>query len=135
MLCRLTETFSQMVRRQSHALQEAQQLRGGFLEAARNGTAMAAAHRRMRQLRMPVSWQPLQPHGAPGPSSDSASPSICTNLHGVLRAPRGDGTETLLLITPLGGAEADGTDALGTCWHPHNWLAPLMALTIGCCHI
>lgn len=30
-----------------------------------------------------------------------ARPTACTNLHGVLRSPRGDGTESLVLVTPL----------------------------------
>ena len=40
-------------------------------------------------------------------------PEACANLHGVLRAPRGDGKEAMVIVTPLGTADASGTGAAG----------------------
>jgi hypothetical protein len=50
-------------------------------------------------------------------SSSEGSTAPCTNLHAVLRSPRGDGKEALLLVTPLGlPSPQDSTGgALGDC--------------------
>lgn len=93
--------------------------------------AMLAAARRMAHLGMEVYWQPFggagrtdsesfaeeeeaanrwgfaanNDNGSGGLGRQNASSTgqagSCANLHGVLRSPRGDGKEALVLVTPL----------------------------------
>jgi len=51
-------------RRESAALQQALRLYPDFLAAARNGTALEAAHAEMQHLGLDTSWQPLNYHSA-----------------------------------------------------------------------
>lgn len=97
--------------------------------AALQEAAMHAAADRMQQLGLEVYWQPFSSgsgaNGAPhsigirgvrpiddaigsagaatgrGSGDRGADSRGCRNLHGVLRSPRGDGKEGLLLATPL----------------------------------
>ena len=101
--------------RESQALVDAQQLRRSFLAAARNGTAFAAAHAAMEQLSLDIAWQPVSGQSLPKSGGPSGA---CATLHGILRAPRGDGKEALVLVTPLGTAVSSSSSPSGELTTP-----------------
>ncbi len=107
----------------------------GAEEQPRQQQAMLAAERRMRALGMETHWQPFNGAAAGALNSSSrggggggaAEAGLhaalaaarqaggCVNLHGVLRAPRGDGTEALALATPLALPSPGHTWPGGVC--------------------